>query len=56
MDIMDLYARLSSTPHLLVNWYRAGHRTLPWRESPTLYHVSISEIMLQQTRVQAVIP
>ena len=56
MDIMDSYVRLSSTPHLLVNWYRAGHRTLPWRESPTLYHVWISEIMLQQTRVQAVIP
>ena len=56
MDIMDSYVRLSSTPTFLVNWYRAGHRTLPWRESPTLYHVWISEIMLQQTRVQAVIP
>ena len=29
-------------------------RQLPWREDPTPYHVWISEIMLQQTRVEAV--
>lgn len=38
----------------LLNWYRENKRTLPWRENPTPYHVWISEIMLQQTRVEAV--
>ena len=42
-------------PPLLV-WYRENARSLPWRESPTPYHVWISEIMLQQTRIEAVIP
>ena len=40
----------------LIEWYRKNARTLPWRESPTPYHVWISEIMLQQTRIEAVIP
>ena len=38
----------------LLGWYDAGHRDLPWRASPTPYHVWVSEIMLQQTRVEAV--
>lgn len=38
----------------LLAWYDKGHRSLPWREAPTPYHVWISEIMLQQTRVEAV--
>ncbi|MFR3786449.1 A/G-specific adenine glycosylase [Agathobaculum desmolans] len=38
----------------LLTWYDEGHRELPWRTSPTPYHVWISEIMLQQTRVEAV--
>ena len=38
----------------LLSWYHAGHRILPWREDPTAYHVWVSEIMLQQTRVEAV--
>ncbi len=37
-------------------WYRRGHRDLPWRASPDPYRIWISEIMLQQTRAQAVIP
>lgn len=40
----------------LLRWYDGSHRILPWRESPTPYHVWISEIMLQQTRVEAVKP
>lgn len=40
----------------LLAWYDMGRRILPWRESPTPYHVWISEIMLQQTRVEAVKP
>ena len=38
----------------LVAWYRAGHRDLPWRQDKEPYHVWLSEIMLQQTRVEAV--
>lgn len=38
----------------LLNWYQDHKRSLPWREDPVPYHVWISEIMLQQTRVEAV--
>ncbi len=40
----------------LLSWYDGGHRSLPWREDATGYHVWLSEIMLQQTRVEAVKP
>lgn len=40
----------------LLNWYDAHARILPWREEPTAYRVWVSEIMLQQTRVEAVKP
>ncbi len=40
----------------LLGWYEAVRRDLPWRESTDFYTVWISEIMLQQTRVEAVIP
>ena len=40
----------------LLAWYDSSHRILPWREQPTPYRVWISEIMLQQTRVEAVKP
>lgn len=53
---MDFTADLFPTTSLLTAWYESGHRVLPWRDDPTAYHVWISEIMLQQTRVQAVIP
>ena len=46
-------ARLSSK---LLHWYRLYKRTLPWRDHPDPYAVWVSEIMLQQTRVEAVIP
>ncbi len=48
VDSMDLIAKP------LLAWYDAGRRILPWREEPTPYHVWLSEIMLQQTRVEAV--
>ena len=41
---------------LIADWYAAAARPLPWRVSPTPYHVWVSEIMLQQTRIEAVIP
>ena len=40
----------------LCDWFDAGKRQLPWRIDPTPYRVWISEIMLQQTRIEAVIP
>ena len=43
-------------PVPLLAWYDRGRRILPWREDPTPYHVWVSEIMLQQTRVEAVKP
>lgn len=40
----------------LLGWYQANRRRLPWRENPEPYRVWVSEIMLQQTRVETVIP
>lgn len=40
----------------LLAYYDANRRILPWREEPTAYRVWVSEIMLQQTRVEAVKP
>ena len=40
----------------LLDWYDKNARILPWRETPSPYRVWISEIMLQQTRVEAVKP
>ncbi len=48
---MNLYKEI--IPYLL-HWYDYNKRILPWRENPTPYHVWVSEIMLQQTRVEAV--
>ena len=40
----------------LLHWFWANHRVLPFRSDPTPYHVWVSEIMLQQTRVAAAVP
>jgi len=47
----DICARL---PGVLLPWYRENRRDLPWRADREPYHVWLSEIMLQQTRVEAV--
>lgn len=52
----DTARRLSDIPAPLLQWYNANARILPWRENPEPYRVWISEIMLQQTRVEAVKP
>jgi A/G-specific adenine glycosylase len=41
---------------LLLRWYAKHGRDMPWRDHPDPYAVWVSEIMLQQTRVEAVIP
>ena len=45
---------LTALPGLLLPWYRENRRELPWRADRQPYHVWLSEIMLQQTRVEAV--
>jgi A/G-specific adenine glycosylase len=40
----------------LLDWYETNRRDLPWRRNPDPYHIWLSEIMLQQTRVDQVIP
>lgn len=47
---------LYQIPIPLVEWYRANKRDLPWRKHINAYRVWVSEIMLQQTRVEAVKP
>lgn len=48
--------RLAAMNRPLLSWYEENARILPWREHPEPYRVWISEIMLQQTRVEAVKP
>ncbi len=40
----------------LLAWYRANGRTLPWRTTCDPYHILVSEVMLQQTQVDRVLP
>ena len=51
LEKRDIFARL---PGSLLPWYEANRRDLPWRKDKDSYHIWISEIMLQQTRVEAV--
>lgn len=53
---LSIAGRLDAVPKPLLAWYEKNARTLPWREDITPYRVWISEIMLQQTRVEAVKP
>jgi A/G-specific adenine glycosylase len=40
----------------LLDWYDHNARVLPWRSDPQPYHVWVSEMMLQQTQVETVVP
>lgn len=42
--------------HLLLPWYQKNHRDLPWRQTTNAYKIWLSEIMLQQTRVEQGLP
>ncbi len=55
VELGDL-ERLKAMERPLLSWYKENARVLPWREEPKPYRVWISEIMLQQTRVEAVKP
>ena len=41
-------------PEAVLTWYDRSHRELPWRQDREPYHIWLSEIMLQQTRVETV--
>lgn len=56
MEVKCMTTSLQPIVEPLLSWYDAQARVLPWREDPTPYKVWISEIMLQQTRVEAVKP
>lgn len=47
---------LQTAAHALQDWYAQNARELPWRSDPQPYAVWVSEIMLQQTRMEAVLP
>lgn len=47
-------AQIASWQKSLLGWFAKNRRSLPWRENPTPYQVWVSEIMLQQTRVEVV--
>jgi A/G-specific adenine glycosylase len=47
---------LSGIVEPLLKWYKNNARALPWRKNTNPYHVWVSEIMLQQTQVETVIP
>jgi A/G-specific adenine glycosylase len=40
----------------LLEWYRLNGRDLPWRQTSDPYHILVSEVMLQQTQVERVLP
>ena len=42
---------MNSTQNTLINWFEENRRDLPWRQRPTPYQVWLSEVILQQTRV-----
>lgn len=48
------YARALASA--LLDWFALSQRDLPWRRSHDPYHIWVSEVMLQQTRVETVIP
>ncbi len=52
MEQADILQRITWP---LLQWYAENARVLPWRSEPTPYRVWVSEIMLQQTRVAAVV-
>ena len=47
---------VAASAHRLIAWYRVHARSLPWRETVDPYAIWVSETMLQQTRVDTVIP
>jgi len=56
LDLLGTWVRVLSLRTRLLSWYDREKRELPWRTSRDPYHVLVSELMLQQTRVDVVLP
>lgn len=52
MQDLDLMNKMTEP---IIKWYQANRRELPWRKEKNPYHIWVSEIMLQQTRIEAVL-
>ncbi len=52
MQDLDLMKKMAEP---IVKWYQENKRELPWRKEKNPYHIWVSEIMLQQTRIEAVL-
>ncbi|MFW9967545.1 MAG: Fe-S cluster assembly protein HesB [Candidatus Thorarchaeota archaeon] len=58
---VDLVSEIDSTSivefqNMIMTWWERNARNLPWRDEPSPYHVLVSEVMLQQTQVNRVVP
>ncbi len=56
LGLLGTWVRVLSLRTRLLSWYDAEQRDLPWRAARDPYHVLVSELMLQQTRVDVVLP
>ena len=52
MQDLDLMKKIREP---IIKWYQENKRELPWRKEKNPYHIWISEIMLQQTRIDSYI-
>jgi A/G-specific adenine glycosylase len=56
MNLADIPKNLPEIQNILLGWYRDNARDLPWRHTRDPYRILVSEVMLQQTQVDRVIP
>jgi len=56
LELVSAWVRVLSLRTRLLRWYDQEKRELPWRTTRDPYHVLVSELMLQQTRVDVVLP
>ena len=53
---MQILKKKTNSANALLSWYHREKRDLPWRKTSNPYYIWVSEVMLQQTRVDTVIP
>ena len=56
LSLEEAEGRIRKAGAALTSWYKAAARDLPWRRTKDPYAIWVSEVMLQQTRVETVIP
>ncbi len=52
----DLYAQIAAFQQAILCWYHDNRRSFPWRETTDPYKILVSELMLQQTQTERVVP